>query len=424
MDIRVAFKKYFAGPFLVLFILIVFSLLVNFPVPYVYLTLNTGFLIFLSLFFFYETMLVINSRQVSVFYLLMLLFSIVPIIGATQAYINYGQPIIYGLLAERTKVLAFGGLFIIYLLEKNLISLKILESVVLKSAVAVFSILLFLYFFIPTAVLEDYDFVISSVSKGFRIKLNHNLIVILYFYVLIAGVERKNRLYILLVVLILIYFIFLFKARSLTLSLLFASFLFALRQIKIFKFLSWGIIYSVIGIVGFSIGYFLFQEQFKLIFELFASAFNVFIGGVVTDSSALSRISQFEIAKNGLLEHPIFGNGFLSNQWQGGLRGWYGYFYPSDIGWMGTLYLYGIVGTLIFCVPFALTWRYSIKLSKKGLLKGQFFIRSLVYTMLYLFVHSFTAGFFVKKLGMVVFIFSLIYYYYYQSKDKPVKDAF
>ncbi len=422
MIFKNAFQKYFAGPFLVLFLLLTFSLLVNLPIPFVYVTLNTSFLVFLLLYFLYETILVFKKKKVSKFYLLVLLFMVVPTIGTIQAKIYFGQPVFYGILAERTKIMAFGGLLIIFLLERGIISFSKIESIVLKTAAGVFGLLLLLNIFVPSSVADEYDFVINSVSKGLRIKLNHGLIVILYFYALIAGIEKKNRWYISLVLLILFYLVFIFKARSFTLSLLIASLFYLIKQIKVFKLLSWSIISLVIALVFFSLGYVFFEVQFLRIFELFSSAFNVFLGGEVTDSSALSRISQFEIANNGLKEHPIFGNGFLSIQWGGGLRGYHGYFYPSDIGWMGSLYLYGIAGTLIYCLPFILTWRYAKGFTKDGFLKGKYFLSALIYTMFYLFVHSFTAGFFVKKLGIIVFVFSLIYYCYYNMKDQ-VKQA-
>ncbi|KAA3645143.1 MAG: hypothetical protein DWP98_11550 [Bacteroidetes bacterium] len=397
----------------------IFSLLINIPIPFVYEILDLGFIVFLSSFFVYLTVKCFKTKQISRLYLLLLILSLVPILGAVQAMIYYNQPFIYGILSERLKVLAIGGLLIVNFLEKGLITLEQIKKTVLYLAFLILVVLLFLNIFVPGSTMEEYDFVVNTASKGYRFKLNNSLIVILFFYSLIVGVEQNKIRYLGLVLIILFYLTFLYKARSLTLSIIIATAFYLVQRVKFYRLISFGVIFTVVSTFIFAVAFVFFNEQIIKIAELFSSALSVFIGGEVTDSSALSRYSQYEIASEGIAKHPFLGNGFLSSRFGGGLTGLYGYFYPSDIGWMGTLYLYGILGTAIYIIPFILTAYYSFKIKKLNK-KVDAFASAMVYTMLYFFIHSTTAGFFVKKLGIIIFVFSMVYYYYYSLKLKEV----
>src|SRR5690606_13427142 len=114
-------------------------------------------------------------------------------------------------------------------------------------------------------------------------------------------------------------------------------------------------------LMGFGFYAFLMFTSPEVIYEnvkLFASAANVFLGGEITDGSALSRIYEFEIALRGFYKHPWLGNGFLSNQYNDGFAGMYDHFFPTDIGIMGNLFLYGIIGTAFFYIPFFAAYSY------------------------------------------------------------------
>ncbi len=410
-------KKYLSTPMFVALLLVVFSLLINVPIPFLYTALNQLALFSFVLFLGFYTMKSLGKKRASRLLILTLLLLIVPVFGAIQANIYFGQPLIYGLLAERVKLFATAGIVSLVMLENGFLDFKKMEQIVIRMAIVIFFLLFILNVFIPPELFEQYDFVIKTASKGYRYKLNQSLIVILYFYSLIRYVSEKDKKYLLMVLLILFYLVFLYKARSLTLSLVLASSFYLVQKVKLQSFIYSTIISVTALSILFYIGLILFPNQLNLVGTLFKSALNVFIGGEVTDSSAMSRISQFEVASTGIANHPIFGNGFLSSQWNNGWEGKYGHFYPSDIGWMGALYLYGIVGTLILCIPYFLSLKYALDLKKRKV-EASHFVQGLFYTLLYFFIHSATAGFFVKKLGIIVFIFSLLYYHYYTNTEK------
>lgn len=82
----------------------------------------------------------------------------------------------------------------------------------------------------------------------------------------------------------------------------------------------------------------------------FQDAFTAtFTGKEVEDASAAARVLEVVFVLPGIQKHPVFGNGFLSNQWQGGRESVLGeYFHPSDIGLFGVMYSVGLFGTILF----------------------------------------------------------------------------
>jgi hypothetical protein len=69
----------------------------------------------------------------------------------------------------------------------------------------------------------------------------------------------------------------------------------------------------------------------------------------VEDASSTGRIGETIFALQGIAKHPILGNGVLSNQWQGGAQLQQGeYFYWVDVGSIGVLYVFGILGLILY----------------------------------------------------------------------------
>jgi hypothetical protein len=113
----------------------------------------------------------------------------------------------------------------------------------------------------------------------------------------------------------------------------------------------------------------------------------------VEDVSANARVLETLIAMPYVQKNPWFGNGNISNQWQGGnehVLG--GYFHPSDIGIIGVLFMYGVTGLLLF------SWQYWFAIKAAGKLPPRMHSPLLDATkgmLLYLAIYSLATGFFV-----------------------------
>src|SRR5690606_12721301 len=107
------------------------------------------------------------------------------------------------------------------------------------------------------------------------------------------------------------------------------------------------------------------------------------------------------------------GNGFLSNQYNEGFSGMYDHFFPTDIGIMGNLFLYGIIGTLCFYLPFLAAFSYRKFLRKNN----DIFLMTCQYSMLFIFSQMFIAARNIQNMGLIMFIFAVIYYFRYYEPE-------
>jgi hypothetical protein len=94
------------------------------------------------------------------------------------------------------------------------------------------------------------------------------------------------------------------------------------------------------------------------LFVSFGDAFSVVFGAKnVADVSANVRIIEAEIAWPYVFDHPILGTGTISSQWYGGYAAMFGYFHPSDLGLLGLLFTYGIIGIIFFGIQYVIIIR-------------------------------------------------------------------
>ena len=89
------------------------------------------------------------------------------------------------------------------------------------------------------------------------------------------------------------------------------------------------------------------------------------------------------------------------------------HFYPVDVGILGNLFVYGIIGTIVFYIPFYLTWKYRHKLKDKN----DALLVSSMYLLLFQFADHFTAASNQKFFGVVAVYFGIVYYYRYRKDN-------
>lgn len=405
--------------FLTFFIVVELNILAHVPIPGLLIVSDSLFLLILLSFFSYYVLQCMRYRQVNTLLICITLMLLVPFLSGIQGQRVFGQPFVYGFLAERTKFLIISPLLLVYLLDGGFLDLWTLEKVLIRIALIYFFTALFLYLFIDAQLFEGTSFVILSANKGARYNINQALVLILLFYSLYKGIEKLQLNYIALAVTILVYLFIFVKGRS----LLFAVFIALVHLVftrlawrQRIAFLSFSII--LLFVLG-GVGLFFFSDNLDSIFSLFSSALSVVMGGEAQDGSAASRVIQVNIALDGIKQNPFLGNGFLSVQWNGGFAEKYRFFYPSDIGWLGLIYVNGIVGFVLLNVPFFLSWKYAQKMKKQP---KDLFLKAIESFMFYLFIHSAFAGFAIKKIGIIALPFAIIYFYRYWVFDDKKEE--
>ena len=79
----------------------------------------------------------------------------------------------------------------------------------------------------------------------------------------------------------------------------------------------------------------------------------------------------------------------MSHRWDGGYEGALGYFYPSDIGLLGAIYIYGVFGLIIFLgqLFFIRRWLKMVPSDRRSP-----FIETVKAFLIYFFVRSLATG--------------------------------
>jgi len=141
--------------------------------------------------------------------------------------------------------------------------------------------------------------------------------------------------------------------------------------------------------------------------ERYDDAFTVVLKGELSrDASANARLLETNIALPYIKGNWLFGNGDLSNQWEGGYKGRLGYFYPSDIGMIGIIFIYGVAGLLFFYAQYIFAIRYGR--AKRKTIYNPLIDASKVY-LLYMFIQSFVTGNVASSLSTSLFFIALLY---------------
>lgn len=414
LELRYYLEGKFKIVLLFLFVVINFNILATVPVAFLFSSTHLIFLFILAVFYGYYALEGIKTRRIATLTLICLPILMVPFISAFQAKINFGQPFIVGLATGRLIFYTVSGAFLIFFLEKGKITIQQVEKSVLYVAIIYFVICLCLYLFVNPTSLMHTDLVKFQAGKGYTYRLSPLLTVFLLFYALLKGLLEKERKYFMLFLLVIIYLIIFVQGRSLLAAIVGTIGIFFLRNFSFVQNLKF---FSMTLLLCFSFYAFLIFTSPEIVKEnvaLFMSAANVFLGGEVTDGSALSRLYEFEIALRGFYRHPWLGNGFLSNQYNEGFAGMYDHFFPTDIGVMGNLFLYGIIGTLFFYLPFIAAFSYRKYLRNNN----DIFLMTCQYSMLFIFSQMFIAARNIQNMGLIIFIFAIIYYFRYYEPER------
>ncbi len=396
-----------------LFFASAFSCFVRIPQKAIVDVLTSSFLVFLILHYLNEWQRSIRTGKIRMITLIMLPFILMPLISALQASKVFGQPLVFGFLAQRQVYYLLSAHFIVTALDRQWIQLKDLERYLIRSLIILLFIFLFFYIFVNPAQFIDTEFVVLSMNKGYRYEFPDSCIYVLFLYSIFQVWHERKKIWWFSVALCSIYIVVYLLDRTQMIAIIGTIGLYVFLNFKVTRIIKLliGSIAVLILIVGLTsvIAPNFFAKNIKL----YISAYETITGVKVTESSANIRFLESKIAMEGFVEHKVLGVGFLSGRWNDGFRMVNRYFYPTDVGLLGNLYVYGILGTLVFYIPFILAFKYR-KTDKKNkdvlLLVSQYFF-------IFLFVDMFTAATNQKYFGVVAVFFGLIYYYKYRIKE-------
>ncbi|MCD6486471.1 MAG: hypothetical protein J7K35_03985 [Syntrophobacterales bacterium] len=403
------------GQILVIAIVLIFTLKFFQSTPFerIFFQLQAVFLVLTALFLVSYVVITLLKKdcinEVVIYFLI--LISIIPFYSMCRASAEFGQPFIYGLLSERAWLLIGVGIWFYYVIITRKINLATIESAFVFMAWAslvIFSLFVLLYN--PGQLAYKSHFVHMDAIRGLRFKFQMYFIIFGAVYYFVKYAVHENLKYLVILLFFLAYLLFIHQGR-ITIMALAATFLLyywlnyslsklAILSIKLSLFL-------LVALIAIQI---IMPDYLDRMSYLFAQMVRVLTGKMSQDPSANSRILQSQMVLNYFDNHPFslwLGAGRVSHQWNGGYRSLFSYFYPSDLGVLGGLFLYGILGLVfVLIIPVII----SIKTLRRVPEKGNVFIKTLKYLLVFAIIRAIQGSFYFGPMVYIISLFILLAY--------------
>ena len=395
--------------FLFLVYISTFRIFATLPFENFHQGISTIAIILFSLYYLFHLIINFNNSRINRLDVLMWIYIFVNFATAYRGHEVFGQPYYYGIMAQRSVLLSLSGILIISFLNKGLITIEQVERSFLIISISLLFICYFFILFVNPVHFNDNEFVAYSPIRGYRYRFQFALVIMLLFYSLFkVSYERKKR-FALLFTLILFYLIYFLQSRTtlvvLAITLLIYFFRnFSMRQ-KVKKIIIYGSLIFTGTIILLSLGYTSLFEKYQLLFH---NVLKAFISESTDEASSAVRFLEYNTAYDYIIKNPLLGNGFISNQWNGGWHKILGYFYPADIGIVGNIFVFGLIGTFLIYLPYY----FSLKMSQNIQLKNIFF-KTCEYMLLFFFLSMFFSAVNIRDSSSIMFLVCLIYYYRY-----------
>jgi hypothetical protein len=349
----------------------------------------------------------------------MWIFILVNFFAAYQGRVVFGQPYYFGIMAQRSVLLSISGVLLISMMNRGMIHIRQVERTFVVLSLVLLAVFYFFFLFVNPVKFLDAEFVAYSPIRGYRYRFQFALVIMLLFYSLFKiSLEKRSRYYI-VVLLILFYLIWYLQSRT-TLAVLAITLLiffvrnFSLRE-KFRNTVLYGGFALVVVAIFFSLGYTSLFDKYQVLYK---NVFNVFIGESPDEASSAVRFMEMNIALDYISKNPLLGNGFISNQWNGGWHDILGYFYPVDIGLLGNIFVFGVIGTTLLYLPYA----YSYTLAKQ-IRSNDVFFKTCEYMLLFFFLSMFFSAVNIRDSSSIMFLVCLLYYfrfYYFTANERAV----
>ena len=411
-----AFKNKKFSPFLSYFILFLiytstFRIFATLPLELLHQALSTLAIVILSVFYLFRTLINLKNFYITKLDVLMWTVVIVNFFAAHQGHVVFKQPYYFGIMAQRSVILSFSGILLITLLQKGYITLQQVE----KSFVAISLILLIIFYsfflFVNPERFVDQEFVVYSPIRGYRYRFQFGIVIMLLFYSLFKiSQEDKKRFYI-PVVMILFYLVFFLQSRTTLVVMAIVLMIYFIRNFTLKEklrniLIGIPVILFAIALL-FSLGYTAMFEKYQVLYQ---NVFNVFLGETTDEASSAVRYMEFNTALSFIDKNPMLGNGFISNQWNGGWRDLLGYFYPVDIGILGNIFVFGILGTFLLYLPFLFAFYISREVNSRNV-----FFKTCEYMTLFFFLSMFFTAVNIRDTSSIMFVVCLLFYFRYYT---------
>ena len=409
-----------AYTFLILLFISTFRIFATLPLENIHQATSTAAIILFTIYYALSMFISVNRGRITRLDILMWVFIIVNFLTAYQGHAVFGQPYYYGILAQRSVLLSLSGVLLISFLNKGLISIRQVEQSFLLISVTLLFLCYFFILFVNPNNFNDDEFVAFSPIRGYRYRFQFALVIMLLFYSLFKlSLERKSR-FAILVGLILFYLVYFLQSRTTLFVLAITLLIYFYRNFSFKQKLRNIFIYGGLILIGatvfISLGYTSVLDKYELLYN---NVLDAFVAQSPDEASSAVRYMEFQTALNYISKNPLLGNGFISNQWNGGWHDILGYFYPVDIGILGNIFVFGIIGTFLIYLPYY----FALKMSRHVRSNNVFF-KTCEYMLLFYFLSMFFSAVNIRDSSSIMFLVCVIYYFRYYFFNMEEEDKY
>lgn len=400
------------------FFMIAMRILLRTPLSKGAFVVEAVFIAILLLFYIYRIFTALAGKSSFTKYEVYLsTFLIFPFWSAFAAYYSWNQPFIFGVAAQRGFYLFLSAFFLLYALNKKIVTPQILlKSFLLLGWCSLIG------FYVATKVINPIQYIdtemveFSSLKGGYIFHFYITFITIGFLYYTIQFFKTGNYLYWIPSILFLAYIVFVRQDRSIILTV-FAGIGLYFLQNEMKKYFLKTVFTGLIVITGILAVFVSSGPQLLTgFFVKYENIIKVVSGQSTTESSTNVRKKEALKVFPHIIKNPLLGNGDLSQQWRNGFERIMGHLYPADLGIIGEIFLFGLLGTLIINSQFILALKYSA--ASKYYSFDTFYL-TCKYALFTFFMDSFTAGQTIFFAANSILLITILYYY----KNESIKIA-
>lgn len=276
-------------------------------------------------------------------------FLMLAVISILNANANFGQPLTTGIFTESRLFypISIVGFFVLFP------KLYVSESSLLLLAMALLATFTVFHFGVRSGtftIINELMIGYDVLRGGERVKLNLALPVVLTAYLLGKKSRTTLEMFFIVATLLVVFILLGGRLHMIAILLPVATIIF----LKLLFFLYGGhvrlrTLFMAIP-AGASLIVLLYLSN---ILSLIFVAIDILVGGSGTtvDTSTSARVDQLESGWLLFKEYGWLGIGKLSNQFDGGFSEIIGYFHFEDLGIVGVIMIYGLVGVIFYLLP-------------------------------------------------------------------------
>jgi hypothetical protein len=347
-----------------------------------------------------------------------------PVYSAVVTWFYFGQPIMDGILIQKHWLQGIHGLVIFYLLKTRFVTLYELRDLQLAYPLVTMPLYVFILLTFNPNKYQGTLFVYCNTAKGgcqFEFEIMALAFASIYFF--IRFLRSNNWKYGLLWLLFFGYIFFINQKRGTSVALLGTYGLYALLNLKADKIIYYSMTAVVVLLSAAGILY-LFQPQIlDRIISQYQNVVLVLLGEQTGESSADARIRESLIAFKYFEKNDfsvLFGNGRINPDWSSSVRAEFGHFYPSDLGMLGVIFQYGLLGLLVGYIGYFMIifWNRKIRF-----FQADNYFRAVKYFLIFYIARGIPTGgnFFDPGTAIVPFFIAIFYFFYYVESQPHKK---